>query len=414
MTERVEGGVVAKEPTGLHTAAIMTIQLICLGVSAMTPAMSVFQTYFADEPLTAVFPVTSISTMPTLGCMIGTFITGAVVNKVKPRTLAIIAGAIFVFAGVLPTVIYLYPLVLVSRLLVGIGIGLMTPLANIIILGCYKGDRKASLLGYATLLLNIGGLVIQTLAGVLAGVDATGRLVFLCQLWGIPSLIMSFFLPDPDMYEGDEESGVEDADSSDKKVKIPASVWVVGLIFLGFNLFNYPTLLNCSNLLMECGVSSETVSTTAAMVLNCYTIIGMIAGVVYGKIFNKAPQWVLAIGFASAAIGEFMLFFLTSIPAIWIGYIFVGFGFSTFLPASYAWAGEVSTPESRAAGVSAIQILNKLGGFLSTYWMLFCTNVFGESIFAPGYVVTVFMAICTVFFALYNPWRGKENGAAAA
>lgn len=415
MTEKVDARFESRQPRGAQTAAILVIQLICAGYSAMNPAMTALQNTFADEPLTSIFPVTMVSTLAMLGCTVGVFITGAVGNKVKPKTMAIIASFTFTIAGCLPAFIYVYPLLLVCRFVCGMGIGLMTPLANLLILGCYKGDRKASLLGYAQIFLSIGSLALQTIVGLLATADATGQLVFISHLWGVPTMIMAFFLPDPDMYEGEEavDAPVEE-EKADKKVTIPASVWILAVIYGIFGLANTPTLLNCTTILVDCGLDTATVGTVSAIVLDAFSICGMIAATFYGKIFSKVPQFTTAIGFGIMFLADVLIFVCTSLPTVCIGYCVLGMGSSIFMPSAYAWIGEASTPESNAAGISAFQIPNKLTSFLSSYWLLLFSTLFGESVYSPGYFITIFMALGTILFIFYNPWKNKAKEAAAA
>lgn len=45
MTERTDLGMGPKESSGVRTAAVLMIQLLCAGVSLITPAMAILQEY---------------------------------------------------------------------------------------------------------------------------------------------------------------------------------------------------------------------------------------------------------------------------------------------------------------------------------------------------------------------------------
>lgn len=92
-------------------------------------------------------------------------------KKVKYRTLALTGCIIFTVSGTLPAIVGgSFAFILVTRALVGIGLGLMAPLGNALIIGLYEGQKQAAYLGYGTLLMNGGGIVLQMLGGALADV----------------------------------------------------------------------------------------------------------------------------------------------------------------------------------------------------------------------------------------------------
>lgn len=419
MTEKVEAGLAPKQPSGIRTAAVLMIQTMVMGFGIITPAIAVLQTYWADNPLVAFLPVTLTSTLPTLTTMLGIVISGSLVGKVKPKTLAIWAAALFVVFGTLPYFFYSsYIFLLVCRAICGVGLGLMNPLANTIILGCYVGDKKASLLGYGTLMMNGGCMIMQTLSGVLAGIDTSGRLIFLVHLFGLFALVFAFMLPDPDMYEGEAQeqpAEVEEAEAAaKKKAKIPGSVWFVAVLVCLFNVFNYPTMLNCSTILMNSGVATESASFVASMALNCYTIFAMIAGALFGQLFKRAPRWTMPFGFACSCIGILLIVGIANVPAVCVGMSLVGGGYYIFFTSSFSWTGAVSDPNAYAKGISCIQTLKNLGGFIATYWLLLLQNTIGDSVYFAGYVLAAYCVIGAIVVFFYNPWKNQKAEAAEA
>ena len=418
MTERTDLGMGPKEPSGVRTAAVLMIQLLCAGVSLITPAMAILQEYWGSNPLTSALPVTLISTLPTLTTMLGVLISGALVGKaVKPKTMAVVASVFFIVFGTLPFFFYgSYALLLVCRALCGIGIGLMNPLANTIILGCYSGSKKDSLLGYSTLMINVGVLVLATLGGVLAGYGEGARFVFLSHLTGIISLVFAFMLPDPDLYQEDvAQEGVEDAeDAGKKKAKIPGSVWFCAFLLFFYGFFNYPTMLNQSTFIMNNGIDSAAAATLAALSSNCNTILGMVSAALFGRIFKKTPRWTMSVGMLSCAFGAFLIAGISTVPCICIGQGFLGFGFRLWYPACFSWVSEVSDPAANARGVSLMGILMNLGNFVSTYWLAFITMVTGDGVYFPCYVEICYLVLAAILVAFLNPWSGRKAKEPAA
>lgn len=417
MTEKTESGLEPKQPSGIRTAAVLCIQLMVMGVAVITPGLAILQEYWSGDPLTTALPVTLISTLPTLTTMLGIIVSGSLLGKVKPKYLAIAASAIYVVFGTLPFFVYgSYAFLLVCRAICGIGIGLMNPLANTIILGCYSGSRKDSLIGYGTLMMNGGGMILQTLGGVLAGIGTGARYMFLAHLFGLIALVFAFMLPDPDMYQGEDTAAepkeVEDAQQG--KAKMPASVWVIALLLFFFNMLNYPTMLNCSTFLTDSGIGSESAATIAAMALNCYTIFGMVSSALFGQVFKRIPQWTISLGFLLNAVGIALIVVVGGTAGVCVGMSMLGLGFNLVFPAAFSWCGAVCDPAANAKAVSTIQTMINLASFLSTYWMVLCGIIFGDTVYVPGYIALVYCVIALLVAFFYNPWRGRKTEAAAA
>lgn len=173
--------------------AIMAIFLVNRGVNIVTPAMNTFYEHFGDFSRET---VAMISTLPNLTLVIGTLVVGAVVGKrFSFKTMAILGSVIYLIGGVAPYFIDDLYVILGCRLLFGFGLGLIYPLSNALINGLYEGDKRATYLGYGTFMLNLGGIALQTLGGILADID--WQLVFLAHAVSLLALVCAFLLPEP-------------------------------------------------------------------------------------------------------------------------------------------------------------------------------------------------------------------------
>ena len=77
---------------------------------------------------------------------------------------------LFVLGGVAPYFATDFTVILLERAIFGIGLGIMSPLANSLVMGVYEGDKVASMTGMVTLAMNIGGMVLQFMGGYFAGI----------------------------------------------------------------------------------------------------------------------------------------------------------------------------------------------------------------------------------------------------
>ena len=386
-----------KKVRGSGLAAIMTLYFVSMAITVVTPAMATFMEHWPDK---AEY-ISYISTLPTLFIVIGTFLAGTIMGrKIKYRTLAIIASVIALIGGVGPAFFDSFELTLVCRAVMGFGAGLLAPLGNALIVGLYKGQKQASILGYGTLFMNAGGIVLQMLGGFLAGTGDRGwQMVF----WGhallIVAVIMSFFLPEPPKEEVVSDSG--------KKESMSKKIYVIAALIFLYNLFAYPIMLNMSTLFVQRNAGGPAVAATA---LSLYTVAGVVAGFVFGFLFKEVKRMVITLGMALCGLGFLLVFFGSSMIVMTVGLVIVGFGFSTFFPAFMAWMGMVTPPSTVAMASSLILACMNLGGFVASPYNSLLMSIFGADHFILPMILIaiVFDFAVAVIFIFTSPFKEKK------
>lgn len=382
-----------KRISPIGTAAIMCLFLVSMGFTVVTPAMAVLGEHYAGKD------VTWISTLPTLFTVLGTALAGSIMGKkVKYRTLAIMSGLLYLIGGCAPALFDNYAGMLVCRAILGFGLGLMAPLGNALIVGNYKGQKQASLLGYGTLFMNGGGIILQMLGGALA--DMNWQLVFWGHAFGLVGLLMAFFLPEPDA-----PAPAPEAAHAGKKEKMGKAVWVIAILFVIFNVLNYPVMLNISGLFVARNAGTAAAAATA---LSMYTVAGCVAGLVFGTIFKFAKRWCLALGYILCGLGALCVYAGQTAVIMTLGLILIGFGFSTIMPAFFAWVGVVTPASTVAGAISICMAFTNLGAFISSFWLQLLNAIFGENVMSGLMIEIVVFLIIGVIFVIYSPFKEKK------
>lgn len=377
----------------MSTFTILAMAFLGMGVGTITPALNAIFVQFSTLPITTLLLV---STLPSLTVIPATIIAGSVAgNKVKFKTLAIIGITLFVLGGVAPYFATDFTTILIERAVFGIGLGIMSPLANALVMGVYEGDKIANMTGMVTLAMNIGGMVLQFMGGYFAAIG--WNYSFLPHALGIISLILViFFLPEPAAAPAQANA------SAAPKEKLPIKVWITVVVYGIFTLTIYPMLVNMSTLIVnrELGTTA-----TAGIVLAFLTIGGMLAGSVFGKVFKMSNRFVLALGFGIAAIGMAMVVFATNVFILTIGVFIEGFAMSTLIPACMMIIGMSAKPTQMAFAVSLFFAGMNLFGFLSTYWIGAIAGITGDAVTAPIMVgMGVQAALCLIYLVI-NPLK---------
>lgn len=380
-----------RKVSALGTASILTLFLIAMGVTVVTPAMATLAQHFEGKD------VSLISTLPTLFVVISTFAAGWLMGRgVKYKTLAIIACLLYLVGGCAPGFFDSYSGTLVCRAVLGLGLGLMSPLGNALIIGLYDGQKQASMLGYGTLFMNAGGIILQMLGGSLA--EISWNYTFFGHAFCLVGLVMAFFLPEPEKAPPQKQG--------ERKEKVSTTVWFIALLFMLFNILNYPIMMNISILFEVRGAGGAAAAATS---LSLYTVAGCVAGFIYGRIFKIAQRWCLTLGYALCGIGALLVYVGGTAVVMTAGLMMVGFGFSVIMPTFFAWTGMVTPGSTVALATSILMALMNLGGFISSFWLRALTAIFGENLYSAIIVEIVVFLVTAVVFVIYNPLKERKR-----
>jgi MFS family permease len=368
--------------------AILSLSFISAGASAVNPALQGLAGAYPDLPFTSILLV---ATLPTLMYIPFSIIAGAVAgSKIKFRTLALLGAVLWVVGGLAPLVFRNFTAILAARVLFGIGLGIVSPLASALILRLFDGKQRASLMGFGSAMMNAGGIVFMLLGGVLAATFVHN--VWFDYLFGVVALLLLvLWLPEPAKIEK-VQSGV--------KTSMPMGVWVYVFLMFLFTTLMYPMLLSMSTLIVKGGLGT---AAAAGLVLSLFTGGGFLSSLVYGKVSSKVGRFSLALSLALFAIGIGLIATSASLAVVIVGAVIAGFGSGIQFPAIMMLMGKVAPPAVISGAVGLALAGNKLAGFLSPYWMSLLAKVSGNSaVQFPLIVGSVGFAVLAVVLALVN------------
>lgn len=369
--------------------AMLSLTLMGLGSNAVTPVMATLAAHFTGRN------VSFIQTVATLSMVVGSLLAGAAMGKfIRTKTLAIWGSLLCLIFGILPVWIDSFEMILVIRFVFGFALGLISPLGNSLIMMHFKGKKQAALLGIGTFSMNIGGIAFQMLSGVLA--DISWQLSFFGHIFFAIAFIMSFFLPGEEIQKNRKQD-------EEKKEKLNVkAVALIGILILVFQTVNLSVMMSAS-VLFE--VRNAGGATVAAAALTAFSVTGMIAGLVFGPVFQKCRRSMFLLAFASVAVGAFVILTGQTALVMGAGYALIGIGFNWQFITFTAWVG-IATPESTiGTGTSVLLAMMNLGGFLSSFWMILLGDNLTR-ILAADMILSVILAVA--LFAA-NPLKSKRD-----
>jgi MFS family permease len=307
-----------------------------------------------------------VSTLPSLVVVPATIISGAVAgSKIKYRTLLIIASMLFAIGGTAPYILNDFNMVLVSRIIFGIGVGIVSPLGNALVMRLFDGEQRANMMGMGSVVLNGAGIFFMIISGYICSINVNYTwLLHLTAL--VPLIIFALFLPEP------EKTKQVDGEN----IKMPAGVYLISIAFgLVFMLFN-PLLLNMSTILISEKIGN---SATTGTILSMYTVGGMIGGALFSKVFKMTGKYIIPMSLVLLVVGLGVCNYSYNILMMMVGCIIAGASLFVILPAVMMEVGQMVPKEGFALGAGIVMGLMNLGNFMSSLYIGFLTQVTGNS-----------------------------------
>lgn len=188
--------------------------------AAISPAFGLIAQAFPEASETM---IKLILTAPSLMIIPFSFLSSYLTTKMTKKTIVLSGLVIYLIGGITPQFMPSISLILVFRLLLGVGVGLLMPLAMSLINDYYTGDERTKLMGYNSAFSNFGGIITMLLAGWLATFG--WRIPFNVYFLGlIIFILVFFFLP---------KGEIQQPENNGEKAKVPLAGIVVSLTTVG-------------------------------------------------------------------------------------------------------------------------------------------------------------------------------------
>ena len=294
-------------------------------------------------------------TFPMLTMTIFILVSGVLVNYLGSRKILLTGLFIYTISGTAPAVIHDFRLLLFSRLLLGLGLGLFFPLALGLITDFYEGEERINTMGQQFAVGNMGQTFALLAAGLLA--VAGWRHSFLIYgLGGAIFILVLLFLPEPQKTRNEKKA--KTAIAVNRKVLFVMAV-------MGFYNMVYITMFSNLSLVMK----SHHIGTalTAGCAMSFMTFISMCSGMFFGKMYGR---WREAVGVISglAIAGAFgILISADNVGKIYAALILLGFGNAWIMPYGYYHASRVCSPDSAKFCLALTQAVVCVGSFVSPF-----------------------------------------------
>ena len=300
-----------------------------------------------------------IAVLPTLAVAFTALAAGILGEKIGRRLLLILGTAVFAVSSLAPMVLNDFILILVSRGITGLAIGVMITSAVALTADYFSGATLQRWLGAQGGAAAIAGVVVSFASGALG--EVSWRYAFLPLAIGVPLFLGLLLVPAPKAQSPAAATVANEAMSG--AAAIPWRTWlaVFAISVVGTAII-FPPAYEAGAMVQEKALGSSFMTGAAVAVLAAGA-----AGAAFslGWLRMLSAQIKVAIAIAAAGIGTFLMATSTALVPFMAGSAIVGIGQGMLGPVLSIWLLEGTAEKLRGRAVGIYQTVTFLTLFVS-------------------------------------------------
>lgn len=364
----------------IFTILSMSLLTVMAG-AAIAPALGRINEHFAGESPVLVQLILS---MPALFIIISTLFFGSLCRRFSTRTIALIGLIGYVVSGAGAFFADGIVVLLILRALLGVSVGMIMPLSTGLLTYYFPPEEQASLMGLSGAMNQLGGVIANLLAGLLAGIN--WNFAFIVYLLGLVAIVLVLkYLPE------------EHLNSSGRiSVKLLGKYHgsVVSMFLLMIVFFVYPT---------NFAVSASQLTTLSPNVITVIMVsldfVACLAGLVFGSLMKRMPKMMKYLSPLLFACAYLLMGLCPEVRALALGSAIIGVATGVGLPYLNTVASFKGGKDAAATVMPLMSAALYLGQFVSPLIVLPVGNVLfgGTDATAPFKTAAIFATV----FLLY-------------
>lgn len=321
----------------------------------------------------------ALSTTPSIFVTIFVLFSAFIAAKLGDKKTIALGMILVGVAGAVPLFVASYPVILVSRMVLGAGLGIFNSLAVSMIAVMYQGQTRATMLGWRAAVEQIGQAVLTFIAGLLLAFG--WQMTFLVYLLAFPILYL-FYRQVPETSDMVNEAEAEAEAKDDKTTpairpatKMSPMVWVLAF-FAAFLVIDYMAIqLSFPFMAQNVGVNGMVVSTILSFML----VAAMMGGILYGTVQKIFGRYTLQVGLLLMAVSNFLVAFSNqNFIILTIGVLLIGFPMQLISPFIFSQLPQLAPLKKQPLVTSIILIGFNVGVFVEPFVLSLMSGILGN------------------------------------
>ena len=363
--------------------SLLSISILLMSHLAISPVIpNLYNFYHTNNPNIGLASVESLATIPAMMITIFVLLSNGVIKFIgKKNTVLLGLFLIFIF-GIIPAFTTNFKIVLISRLLLGAGIGLFNSLSISMISDFFDEEHRGTMIGLRTAFLNIGKALTTFISGYLLiyGIQYT----FLVYALALPIfIIFLLFVPNTENVNNKKVS----IKFHKETIVLTLLTFLVGISYMGATI-KIPTLL------------AEKYHYQPDVARNLLTILalsGILSGVIFGILVKRFKNLTLPIMLSFMTVGSVLFALTNNIIIFYIAAIFIGISFVGTMSFNFFYISNKLDNKFINFATSVILVGGNIGVILTPVVLTKIPEaLYLEKYTTPFFITTALMLISTL------------------
>lgn len=334
--------------------SLLSLSLMMISPFSVSPALPKMMAYYQDLG----YQAASVNILFSLSsfAILGILMINPILNRYMSEKSIVITGlSLLALGGSSPFVFQSYPLVFLSRILLGIGIGLINAKAINIISERFSGKTRVKLLGYRASFEVVGSAVLTFVSGYLIAfgwskaflIYALAILILILYLLFVPQIEA----PKPTV---NHHHKIEKLNQSQLKLILGLALYAGFVILVNTSItLRVPLVVDQ----MQLGSPKE-----ASLILSLMMLMGIISGLSFSHFLLHLKSYFMGIVAISLGLGTLVLWSAQSLLLVGIGALLTGLVYSLGVTLAFHTVSEVFPVSQLTTATTFVLIGCNIGG----------------------------------------------------
>lgn len=362
-----------KKTNYLEIIGVLSLSFIltsAMSVSGCIPAMiEEFSSYSRSS-------VELLLSVPAFAMMTMIALSPVIAKYVPERSIVAMGLLIFAAAGLIPVFVRSYPFIFVSRIVFGLGTGLVNAKAITMVGERFTGELQQKLQGIRCSMETLGQTAMTLIAGQLLVFGWNYSFLIYAVAFVILILFL-LFVPerknDASEHAASKKKSEDSVESNaalenDKKGKLTKKElpFILGNALLGYLMVstNVSLSLRIPSYMLETGMGT---AVDGATVMGISTFAGFLAGIVFGSMAKKLKDKLLPVSLSVGAAGLFIILFANRFVFVAFGAALTGFCVTCCTSKVFGSLPERLPTNTLATANAAVLVGCNLGSFTAPF-----------------------------------------------
>lgn len=307
-----------KKTNYLEIIGILSLSTIITSTMAVSGGMPEILEFYAEYDRSSVEMMLSI---PTTSILIIIAVTPILLRYISERQMITVGLTMIGVFGVLPALVSYFPVVFISRIALGIGIGLLNTCAVTLVGERFEGKTRQTLQGIRCSMETIGESALIFISGMLLHygwqkmfwIYGSALIIFLLYILFVPKSAVG------NINDENQSNQVHTRAMTKTEWTFTLGSALIGGLFVSVATAN---ALRISSFIVESDLGS---SVNGSNILSLSILSGFLGGLAFGKLLGILRDLLLPIAAAFAAVGLLTICFANSLFMVAVGACICGF-----------------------------------------------------------------------------------------